>query len=792
MKIIAPLIFLLSFLQYGVAQKHESIAVIKKVITVKEAVTMLEHNGYAVYYNNADLKDTRVVTIPSDTIAVPKLLDVLIKGTLLEYVLKKKQIILRRASSFLHNKRNVTLSGYVRNIHTFENLIGATVVDTISRQEALTNQYGFFSITIPEHTPAYLLFSYVGHERNFISGIFHRDTTFSVSLADRNSLDTVIIQGQRDQLYTGPYKIVTHVDMTRAEKTLLLGEPDLFKIIQQSPGVIQGADGTASLYVRGGDAGTNLVLLDGAPIYFTSHMLNLFSVFSPQAINEAKFYKGYIPGWYGGRLSSVLDVSLREGNVKELKGEASIGLISSQLILEGPIVKEKASFIISVRRTYLDVLAYLIEKIGDVDDLFNYDFHDITLKANYIPTPRDRIYASSYLGRDFYKFDGSSSSGGIGSTGSSIENTNFSHQNHWENVMFTGRWNHIFNERTFSNFLITYSNFANEEIVHYKNYEETNGTGGNTSVIRSSSFSKIPSSLVTWGARLDLEQSVGYNHYFRYGLFLNVHNVRPEAREFETSKMAVVPLISANIYGKEASAYIQDKWTITDKLSVDFGFHVAYYYASRSFWKPQPRVSIILQQKKSYLSLSYMKQTQFITPLVSQGQPSELPTDSWFSVGRYRDSQKIFHPLTSHEITLGWKLPVNKDLTLSSNVFYKEMDNLITFIPAGKLFLYKGEALPDLLMTGSGKSYGWESEGTLSTGSSSFDAAYTLSWSYRQFEDINEGKQFPFDYDRRHTVRLGWQKKWARGRQKHWQFSTQWFLASGAKITVPSRSIQAY
>ncbi|HKJ79810.1 MAG TPA: TonB-dependent receptor, partial [Prolixibacteraceae bacterium] len=363
--------------------------------------------------------------------------------------------------------KNYQVSGFVRNRATGENLINANVYEKQSMTGTISNEYGFYSLSLKEGDNT-LVFSFVGYENQEIEIVLSSDTVITVELDLRSELQEIKVYGNEvSKVDRTQMSMIELPTSTLAKIPVLLGEPDVLKVIQLLPGVQSGTEGTSGIYVRGGGPDQNLFLLDGVPVYNASHLFGFFSVFNPSAINTVKLYKGGFPARFGGRLSSVIDIRMKEGNMKEFKGEFSIGLISSRFSFEGPIKKDKTSFIVSGRRTYLDLLAKPIIKIVNNNTSgYNYNagyyFYDLNAKVNHKFSDESRLYFSSYLGLDkaYVKENGYYVKDHI------RYNDEFGSGLKWGNITNAIRWNYVYNPKLFSNVTLTYSRYnfnVNEE-----------------------------------------------------------------------------------------------------------------------------------------------------------------------------------------------------------------------------------------------------------------------------------------------------------------------------------------
>lgn len=521
--------------------------------------------------------------------------------------------------------QKITISGTVKDGDSGETLIGVNIFDKKNQKGAITNNYGFFSYS-PFEEKVELVFSYVGYEPELLSINLKRDTLLTVELRPSGLLKEIVIEGERSDPIQESTQMGSINVPLRAIKNLpaLMGEVDIFKVIQLLPGVQSGSEGTSGLYVRGGSPDQNLILLDGVPVYNASHLFGFFSVFNDAAINNVELIKGGFPARFGGRLSSVIDISMKEGNMKEFRGEGSIGLIASKITLEGPIKKDKTSFLFSARRTYLDMIARpIIRKSTGGNEDVGYFFYDLNAKVNHIFDKKNRLYLSYYGGQDiaYSKFKNtwerpegiheSKEEAGLG----------------WGNNIAAVRWNHIFNQRLFANFTGTFTKYKFRVFSDYEDqFTPSQGsTGAYRETYSADYFSGIrdlaikadfdfipnPDHYIRWGG-------MWINHRFTPGVFVSRENQRPEIQEGGTPSDS-----------QEFSAYLEDDFSVGDRFKFNIGAHFSGFLANeKTYTSLQPRFTArYLLDPNSSLKVSYVQMVQFIHLLTNAGLG--LPTDLW-------------------------------------------------------------------------------------------------------------------------------------------------------------------
>ncbi|MBN2682851.1 MAG: TonB-dependent receptor [Bacteroidales bacterium] len=641
--------------------------------------------------------------------------------------------------------QKVTISGYVSDAKTGEKLIGASVYDETLRLGTITNDYGFYSLTVPAG-PVKFTVSYIGYSTHQKDLNLNENTKLSVNLSPSIALEeVVIVESRSDKKVKSTEMSMVEIPILEMKKLpVLLGEVDVMKTIQLLPGVQSGGEGTAGLYVRGGGPDQNLILLDGVPVYNVDHLFGFFSVFNADAISNVKLVKGGFPARYGGRLSSVLDIRMKEGNLKEFKGEGSIGIIASKLTLEGPIIKDRTSFIVSGRRTYIDVLAQPLIRASSGGEKLTagYYFYDLNGKINHKFSEKSHLYLSAYTGRDKAysksKYD-------------YVENgieydfkDNFRLQ--WGNITTALRWNYILNKKLFSNTTITYSKY---KFLVGQRFEESR-TENNKTTTDIFDFT-YDSGIEDIGGKIDFDFIPNPNHYIRFGTNYISHTFSPGINTLkatlneDASQNIDTAFGNSKVYGQEMQLYIEDDVRITALFKANVGLHYSAFFVKDTWYNSlQPRISArYLINEKMSIKAGYSQMNQYILLLANSG--IGLPTDLWLPV---TDSIK---PMNSHQYVIGSVYALKPNLDLSIEGFYKEMNNLIEY-KEGASFFGSGSDWETKVEMGKGWSYGFEVLLRKHLGKTTGWVGYTLSWSERQFENISFGQIFPYRYDRRHDI----------------------------------------
>jgi hypothetical protein len=668
----------------------------------------------------------------------------------------------------LYAQKKVTLSGYIRDSSSSETLIGATVYFKELQQAVQTNNYGFYSISVP--AGAYtVIFSYVGYGTVTESLNLNESRTLDVAMQNKAIMKEVEITSTRsDENVKGTQMGTVSLSVDKV-KTLpvIFGEVDVLKSLQLMPGVQSAGEGSSGFYVRGGGPDQNLVLLDDAVVYNTGHLFGFFSVFNSDAIKNVTLIKGGMPASYGGRLSSVVDVSMKDGNMKEYHAEGGIGLIASRLTLEGPIKKDKGSFMLAGRRTYIDVLVKPF--VTGTAKNSGYFFYDANLKANYEITKKDRVYLSGYLGLDKFKFEGS---GG-----------NFKADIPWGNTTATLRYNHLFSDKLFSNTTLVYNDYK-----FASNFDL-------------SQFAiKLSSGIRDWNGKTDFDYFTSFNHHFKAGVAYTYHTFIPNQVSGKADTLTIEPNTTLIKYAHELGAYIQDEFDITKWLRVNAGIRYSWfgqvgpyhYYtyddemrktADSSFypsgklvqayggWEPRLNLNFSVSRTSS-IKASVTKTYQYIHLTSNNG--STLPTDVWVP------STYVVKPQTSWQYSVGYFRNFLEDkLETSVEVYYKDMTHQIEY----KDGFTPGAEDPEVdYVFGNGQAYGAEFLINKTRGRFTGWIGYTLSWTWRTFPDLNHGNRFPAKYDRRHDLSVVGTYELS----PKWTVSGVFIYGSGNAITLPT------
>jgi hypothetical protein len=635
------------------------------------------------------------------------------------------------------SQRSYTINGYIQDITSGEKLISANIYNAKTYEGTVTNVYGFYSITLPSGDHE-LNISFIGYEPQIMYIDLQKDTSITIELSPAVSLAEIEIVAAAEKNIAEESQMSTmEVPIEQIKKIpAFLGETDVLKALQLLPGVQSGGEGQSGLYVRGGSPDQNLILLDGTPVYNVSHLFGFFSVFNSDVIKDVKLIKGGYPARYGGRLSSVLDINMKEGNMKEIHGAGSIGLVASKLTLEGPIVKDKTSFIISGRRTYIDLLArpFLkkeFENEGE-DGNLGYYFYDVNAKVNHIIGDKDRIFLSFYAGDDRFYFNSKE----IDTAVRDFTESNIG----WGNITSAIRWNHIWTPKLFSNFTLTYSNYDLDTKVGYGTENTITGFTEEISV-------GYLSGINDYAAKIDFDWVPNPNHFVKFGISGIQHKFKPgtfDLFQLSEDENFELTLGQENIITQEIDVYIEDDYKINDKLKINAGLHGSgFIVKGKSYLSLQPRLSgRYLLSDGSSIKASFATMRQFVHLLAFEG--IGLPTDLWVPT-----TERV-KPQDSWQVALGYAFKISKHYDLTIEAYYREMSNLVAYKEGSGLFELND--WQERVTQGNGTSKGIEIFLQKKKGRFSGWLGYTLSFTDRQFDDLNFGESFPYKYDRRHDL----------------------------------------
>jgi hypothetical protein len=675
-----------------------------------------------------------------------------------------------------NTKKRYTISGYIRDKSSGETLIGATLSIKTSSKGISSNQYGFYSITL-EAGKYNLLCTSVGYKSQSISLELNMDSVMNIDMENGVALsqEVVVTARKRDNnVKTAQMgKVSLQIEQIKSVPAFL-GEVDLLKVVQLLPGVRNAGEGSAGIYVRGGGPDQNLILLDDAVVYNTGHLFGFFSVFNSDAIKNVTLIKGGMPAQYGGRLSSVLDVSMKDGNNQKLQVDGGIGLIASRVSIQGPLKKEKASFIISARRTYIDALTKpFVSKTSQFSGS-GYYFYDLNTKLNYKFSDKNRLFLSGYFGRDVFDFV----------NGQQSLNVNIP----WGNATGTIRWNHVFNKKLFVNTTALYNDYNFSFKANQNNFDV-----------------KLASGIKDVSIKQDYDFYPFSKHKIKFGAAYTYHRFKPSVVSGKQDSVEFNPVNPQLKYANEVSAYIQDDWEISSKFQFNAGLRYSMFQQIGPYklyqtdangnkidstvfsgGKPvktygglEPRVTMRYSiNDETSIKMSATRNLQFIHLVSNSG--STLPTDIWVP-----STYKV-KPQLSWLYAAGlFKNFKNNMFETSIEFYYKDMQNQIEYKEG-----YTPNSLDDTensFVFGKGWSYGSELYINKAKGKFTGWIGYTLSWTWRKFADLNFGEKYPAKYDRRNDLSLVGMYEL----NKKWKLSATFVYGTGNRSEEHTSELQS-
>jgi hypothetical protein len=668
-------------------------------------------------------------------------------------------------ATVVQSQEKVTLNGYVKDANNGEELIGVTVYIPELKAGAVTNAYGFYSITVPKGTYE-VQYSYVGYKFQSLTLELTGSVAKNIELqTEATVIDEIVISDKRvDENVVSLQMSKNTLDLNQVRKLpALFGEVDIVKNIQMLPGVITAGEGTSSFYVRGGSADQNLILNDEAPIYDPSHLFGLFSVFNADVIKDSELYKGGIPARFGGRLSSILEVRTKDGNNKNFNVAGGIGSMASRVMVEGPITKEKSSFIVSARRSYVD----LFLRAADQDNLVH--FYDINAKVNWKTNNKNRFFVAFYAGRDVFKFS---------------DEFGFA----WGNRTGTFRWNHLFNDRLFSNTSVIVSNFD------YK-----------LELIDPAAGFKWLSNLQEVSIKNDLSYFINTNHELTFGYHITGRRFSPGRISPNTEGSIFTEVELQHMYALDHAFYVSDQHRLSDKVTLDYGLRLSIFQnVGRSdvylYEDPKDNININRTDTLHYGAWSNIKTYVNVEPraglryILGQGQSAKIsynrmvqnthliaagtvpvPFNTWNPSGYYLE------PQVADQVAIGYFRNFENNMyEFSTEAYYKDIKNVTDFADNARIFF--NQDLSTEFRQGKAWSYGIEFLLNKTRGKLTGSIGYTLSKAMRKIPGVNLDRSFVANYDRRHVVNI----QAAYDFNERWTFGGTFTFSTGRPITLPT------
>ena len=769
-------VFILLFSFNAISQRIERVKIDLELkdVSLKEFIHHVESiTPFRFVAKADDIENELHINITAKNESVDQILKKVFTPRHLEYkqvgsniTLKKsvaRKDISKPANNIPTGDSKYSLHGTVKLGSSGETVIGATIAVSASGTGTVSNEYGFYSLTLlrGEYT---ISVSAVGMKTKEVGVVMDKNIRMDFLMEEEvKDLEAVTVTAAAPGRSLGnPQMSIDRINVQEIKDIpVLFGERDVLKTIQLLPGIKSAGEGNSGFYVRGGAADQNLILLDEAPVYNASHLLGFFSTFNSDAIKNVTLYKGGMPAQFGGRLSSVVDIKMNDGNNQDLSVSGGIGLISSRLNIEGPIQKDKSSFLLSGRRTYADLFLRLL---GDSSlRSARLYFYDLNAKANFSLGEKDKIYLSGYFGRDVLSQEDLA---GI----------------NWGNATGTLRWNHIFNKKLFSNTSLIFSNYdyrinINSESTDYE----------------------ILSSIRDWNIKEELQWYANSSNTITIGLNSIYHTIKPGEISV-TSKDVSLAQGLPDRYSLENALYASNNWKATDRLALSYGIRVSaftilgkgdYYtldndgkvtdtlqYARgevvKTYLNPEPRIALSYQlNATSAVKASYTRNTQNLH-LISNSTSSS-PTDKWVA------STNIIKPEIADQVAIGYyKNLVDNRFELTIEAYYKSMQNQVDYRNGAQVFT--NDAIETQLLFGKGRAYGIEGLFKKKTGKLSGWISYTLSKTERKIPGINNDNWYNARQDRTHDIAI----VGIYQINKKWTISANWIFYTGDAVTYPS------
>ena len=764
-KLFTGVIIYLIFMNSISAQEidiNKKISIVVKNKSLKTALKEISKKGNIHFsYSNQQINDKQKISIVARQQSIESVFVKLFSKLSIDFLIVEKQVILKSKPKNKEEQIKIklekfTISGYMKDSESDEILIGATVIIDGKPIGTVSNAYGFYSLTLPAGN--YLLkYSYIGYKSKTISIKLNKNLKISQKLAlDETNLDVIIITEKEnaDILEINPLQTLSLSNETIKKTHNIGGETSLVKSLNSIPGINPYGDGSVMFYVRGGNKDQNLIIVDEAPIYNPSHMLGFFSSIAPEAIKSINVSKGNFPVQYGGRLSSIIDVKTKDGNMKYFSFNGSFSPFTGSLTLEGPIIKEKASYVVTLRTSTLNW--FFEQQPGEL----NMEFQDFHTKLNFKFNRNNRIFFSFYSGNDLVE------------AFTTAYNT-FAMS--WQNFAATIRWNHLFSERFFSNLTLYTSNYNYYLYSSIEDNQYWHSSIGNLSL------------------KNDFSYYINPKNTLRFGIELNTHNFNPGNQNNNYYEEVV-----ASSSALQAIVYIGDKIKFLDKLSLNLSFRglnwnnigptIIYNFNNNylftdsihikneiyhSYFNAEPQIELLYAINKSTLfKLSYNHHIQYLNLLSNSVSPFTT-LDVWMPAGPNIKPQK------SNQFIVGFHKK-NTEFIFTTEAFYKKMYNQIDYANHANMLL--NPLIEGELRIGNAFSYGIELFLKKQTRNLTGWLGYSYIRTFRNIKDVNNNKVYPVAYDKPHYITLNLSYKW----RKRWNLNLNWVYSSGIRFSSPT------
>jgi len=753
-------------------------------------VELSDKSGVNISYNDDIIPAKEIEPFFVRTKKLGLVLESILKDTELKYKIVGNELVIIK-DDYANLEGLFTLSGYLLDKETGERILFANVYDEYEKSYGVeSNEHGFYSLNLPKGERL-VTFSYIGYQKQSINIQMDKDKRLDVELDGRILLNEVVVVDTRIK----PSEEIEDLEVLPVEKlgsmSSLGGEADIIRMAQLQSGISTGADGFGGLNVRGSNVDHNLILLDGVPVYNAGHALGIFSIFNSSMIKNAKLIKNGFPARYGGRLASVLDIRTRDGSLKGFHGDVNIGTAAVRGTLEGPIIKDKVSFLLSGRRTTLDPwIKQGSELFTENEGSFNYYFYDLNGKLNIKLGQNNKVVIGWYGGQDRFDRDGLDISqfqtGPI--AGKELQESS---QNLWKwgNQIGTVRWNSNLGNKLFANLSLHYSKF---DFSLFDNSRIKLFTPMENDTIVSFTAGLFKSEIEDYGANLDLNFLVSNNYSLRIGgnavrhafnpgiVTLNNTDFPNPEDIFLTNDDLDAALQEPNILGDEFRIYIENEVDIGGVLKFNLGVHGSMInVSSKTYPSIQPRFAMNLKLSQGIslqAGVSYMN--QFLHLLSNSGLG--LPNDVWLP------STENIEPQQSRQGSLGLEIDLGKDMSLGLGGYVKDMTNVIASQEGGIFSIVNTRDWEDEITSGTGEGYGVEVDIRRRFGKINGWLNYTYSKATRQFEELNQGNPFPASFNREHSVKMNWLYQISNNAE----FTFNWSYGTGLFYSFPDRYLR--
>lgn len=659
------------------------------------------------------------------------------------------------------------VSGFISDSETGESLINASIYNPETYEGTVSNNFGFFSFNQKKKN-AVIKISHIGFQDKEIKLTCPRDTIINIELQPNKLLNEVkIVADHKGNNINHLFLSTYNISAKDLKQKSVLGVNDLFRNISYLPGVQTANEASSGLIVRSGSPDQNLILLDDVPVYYQSHLLGLFSIFNPDAIHKARLIKGGFPARYGGRVSSVLDIRMKDGNQKKIEGEFSLGLLTTKLNIRGPIIKNKTSFNLSVRRSYLDLLTNTLLSITDSDFSVSYYFGDLNFKLSHKFSNKDKLYLSTYMGRDLAKLKVIDDWG---------DNSKEKSKNKigWGNFTNSIRWNHVYNDKLFGN-----TSFILSRYTYFVEDKRLNQV--NDSDFKENYFHEFYSGIRDYSLKSEFDFIPDPKHYYKFGIKGSFHLTKPGSSFFKNNKYDGANSIKdKSVNAFELALYAENQIQWNRKLLTNIGLRgSSFALKGKTYVFLEPRLTAQYKlNRKLSLNSGFSIMSQYMHLVTSS--TLSLPTDIWLPV-----NDKI-RPIRSSQFNLGSIWQIKPNLILSVDIYYKATKNILEFSET----YYTSDGTPSWdKQVEAGKSWSTGLEFMLrkDKGKTQGHLVYTLAKSEVKYKYLNLGQAFPSPYDRRHDLNMQISRKLS----SKVDFTLNWIYGSGLPVTLATQGVSS-